>query len=107
VLYSSMELYHSDFLFYRDLSAPDPFGLLPALYGFLMYFSQRLTPVTGMDPSQAQIMRWMPVALSFLFFSVPSGLALYFCVNIVLSMLQQLYINWNYNRTAAPRAQAA
>jgi YidC/Oxa1 family membrane protein insertase len=107
VLYSSMELYHSHFLFYQDLSAPDPFGLLPTLYGALMYFSQRLTPVTGMDPAQAQVMRWMPVALCFLFFSVPSGLALYFCVNIVLSMLQQLYINWSYNKTAVAPAKAA
>jgi YidC/Oxa1 family membrane protein insertase len=101
VLLYSVDLYHSRFLVWRDLSAADPYAVLPILVGVLMFLQQRLTPMTGMDPTQAKMMRWMPLIFVFFMFGFPSGLGIYIVVNSVLSILQQWFVNRGVH--AAPK----
>ena len=81
-------------LWIRDLSAPDPFSILPVLMGASMFVMQKMTPMT-MDPTQARMMMMMPVMLSgmFIFFPVAAGLMLYWLTSNVVGVGQQLFIN--------------
>lgn len=84
-------LFHADFLYLQDLSAPDPYGILGVLIVVGMYVQQLMTPMTGMDPTQAQMMKLMPLVFGFMMFSMPSGLSLYYTLNTVLAIVQQWY----------------
>ena len=84
-------LFHADFWFLKDLSAQDPYGITGVLIVAGMYVQQLMTPMTGMDPSQQQMMKLMPLVFGFMMFSVPSGLALYYVLNTVLAIVQQWY----------------
>ncbi|MHB8173660.1 MAG: membrane protein insertase YidC [Nitrospirota bacterium] len=93
VLGNSIELRHAPFIFWlHDLSAKDPYYVLPIVMGGSMLLMQKMTP-TSMDPKQNMIMMLMPVIMTFMFINLPSGLVLYFTVSNLLSMAQQLYIN--------------
>lgn len=93
VLGNSIELRHAPFaLWLVDLSAKDPYYILPVLMGVSMFVMQKMTPTT-MEPMQAKIMMFLPIAMMFMFISLPSGLVLYFTVSNLLSMAQQFYIN--------------
>ncbi len=85
------DLFHADFLYLRDLSAPDPYGVLPTIMAIGMILQQQLTPMTGMDPAQQQMMRIMPLVFALFMFGLPSGLALYYALNTLLSIAQQWY----------------
>ena len=74
-----------------DLSAPDPYYVLPVLMGISMLMQSRLNPAPP-DPMQAKVMKIMPVAFSVMFFFFPAGLVLYSIVNNGLSIAQQWYI---------------
>lgn len=89
VLLESVELRHADFIFWiDDLSAMDPYFVLPILTGASMYLLQRLQPMTIQDPMQAKIMQYMPVAMSIFFIWFPSGLVLYWLVSNVITIIQ-------------------
>jgi len=103
VLLSAVELYHTEFLYLRDLSQPDPYMVSPALVMAIMFGQQQLMPTGNLDPAQARLMKLMPLIFGLLFFSFPSGLVVYVFVNTLLSMLQQLYIK----RTFKPKVPAA
>lgn len=93
VLLGSVELRHAPFMLWiHDLSAIDPFYVLPVLMGATMIIQTRLNP-TPPDPIQAKVMMVMPVVFSVFFFFFPAGLVLYWLVNNVLSIAQQWYIN--------------
>ncbi len=93
VLLVSIELRHAPFIFWiQDLSAKDPYYITPLLMGASMFIQQKMTPTAG-DPTQAKMMLMMPVVFTFLFLSFPSGLVIYWLVNNVLSISQQLYTN--------------
>jgi YidC/Oxa1 family membrane protein insertase len=93
VLLGSVELRHAPFFgWITDLSAIDPYYILPVLMGASMIIQTRLNPKPT-DPMQAKIMTWMPVVFSVFFFFFPAGLVLYWLVNNVLSIAQQWYIN--------------
>lgn len=93
VLLESVELRQAPFIgWIQNLTAPDPFFILPVLNGAAMVATQMLTPMAGMDPTQAKIMRIMPVAFSFMFAFFPAGLVLYWTTNASLSLLQQWII---------------
>jgi YidC/Oxa1 family membrane protein insertase len=93
VLLGSVELRHAPFFgWITDLSAIDPYYILPILMGATMLIQTRLNPKPT-DPLQAKIMTWMPVVFSVFFFFFPAGLVLYWLVNNVLSIWQQWYIN--------------
>jgi YidC/Oxa1 family membrane protein insertase len=66
--------------------------VLPVLNGLVMIATQFLTPTTGMDPTQAKMMKVMPVIFSVVFAFFPAGLVLYWTVNGALSLLQQWII---------------
>lgn len=96
VLLESVDLYQAPFILWiRDLSAPDPYYILPILMGVTMFVQQKLSPPPP-DPTQEKIMLFLPVLFTGLFLYFPSGLVLYWIVNNVLSILQQWYITRNY-----------
>jgi YidC/Oxa1 family membrane protein insertase len=74
-----------------DLSAADPYYILPVIMGLSMVVQMRLNPVPP-DPIQAKVMQIMPIAFSVIFFFFPAGLVLYSIVNNLLSIAQQWYI---------------
>lgn len=101
VLLSSVELYHTEFLYLRDLSSPDPYGVLPLIVVGLMVVQQSLTPMGNLDPAQARVMKLMPLVFGVFFFTFPSGLVVYIFVNMVLSILQQWLIKRAFTLPAA------
>ena len=93
VLVESVELRQAPFfLWIQNLTAPDPYYVLPILNAATMIATQYLTPTTGMDPVQARMMKIMPVVFSVLFAFFPAGLVLYWTVNGMTSLLQQWII---------------
>lgn len=92
VLIETVELRQADFaLWIQDLSAQDPFYLLPVLYGITMKIQQGLNPAP-VDPLQAQVMKMFPIVFTVFFLFFPSGLVLYWICNNSLSIIQQWYI---------------
>jgi YidC/Oxa1 family membrane protein insertase len=75
-----------------DLTAPDPFYILPIIMGITSVLQVKLNP-QPMDPMQAKIMMIMPIGFTVMFFFFPAGLVLYWVVNNSLSILQQWAIN--------------
>lgn len=93
VLLASVELRHAPFFgWIQDLSATDPWFILPILMGATMIIQTYLNPAPT-DPLQAKIMKIMPVVFSVFFFFFPAGLVLYWLVNNILSIAQQWYVN--------------
>jgi YidC/Oxa1 family membrane protein insertase len=92
VLLESVELRQASWcLWVTDLSAKDPFYILPVVMGLSMFFQQKMNPPPP-DPVQAKVLMFMPVFFTVLFLQFPSGLMLYWIVNNSLSILQQLFI---------------
>lgn len=92
VLLESVELRQAPFMFWiEDLSAMDPYFILPLLMGASTYLMQSLNPQVG-DPMQVKIMKLMPIMFTVLFLFFPAGLVLYWLVNNLLSIAQQTYI---------------
>ncbi|MDP1634461.1 MAG: membrane protein insertase YidC [Gallionellaceae bacterium] len=90
---SSVEMRHAPFVgWITDLSATDPYFVLPIVMGISMLIQTKLNPVPP-DPLQAKMMQIMPIAFSVIFFFFPAGLVLYSIVNNILSIAQQWYIN--------------
>ena len=82
-------------LWIHDLTAPDPFFILPILYAISMFVTTRLNPQPA-DPVQAKMMMFMPLAFSVIFIFFPAGLVLYWVVNNLISMAQQYVITKKY-----------
>ena len=102
VLMYSVELRHAPFFgWIHDLSAPDPYFILPALYTLTMIATQFLTPAQGMDPTQAKIMKVMPIVFAVMFAFFPAGLTLYYVVNGLTSVIQQWVITRSIERADA------
>tara|TARA_B100000700_G_scaffold140706_1_gene156665 strand:- start:1516 stop:3066 length:1551 start_codon:yes stop_codon:yes gene_type:complete len=103
-LRESVELRHESFFFWiQDLSAPDPFFILPVVFAALMYLTQQLNPQPpGMDPTQAQIMKFMPVMIAAIFIIMPAGLVLYSVANSAISLVQQKAMYKKYGAPSAP-----
>lgn len=94
VLYNAVELKDSAWLFWiQDLSAMDPYYILPVLMGASMYLQQRLSPATFNDPMQEKIFKLLPIVFTIFLITFPSGLILYWTVNNIFSSIQQLIIN--------------
>ena len=93
VLMESVEIRHAPFFAWiQDLSAMDPYYILPLIMGVSMYAQQKLSPQAFTDPMQQKIMQYMPVMFTFFFLWFPSGLVLYWVVNNLLSIAQQYVI---------------
>ena len=96
VLYNAIELKNSDWIFWiRDLSAIDPYFVLPVLMGVTMYLSQILTPSNFTDPMQEKVFKMLPwfFMIFFIVFPFPAGLVLYWTINNIFSIIRQLVIN--------------
>lgn len=103
VLVESVELRHAEWIFWiKDLTAMDPYFVLPVLMGLSMWAQQKLNP-TPMDPMQQKIFTWLPVVFTVFFAFFPAGLVLYWLVNNLLSIAQQYLITRRIEREAATR----
>ena len=92
-LMESVELRHSPFFgWIHDLSAQDPYYILPLLMGASMFLIQKMSPTTVTDPMQQKIMTFMPVMFTFFFLFFPSGLVLYWLVSNIVTLIQQTLI---------------
>jgi YidC/Oxa1 family membrane protein insertase len=97
VLRDSVEIRQAPFILWiNDLSARDPYFVLPAIMAGAMFVQYKLNPQVG-DPMQQKVFMFMPLAMSVTFAFFPAGLVLYWVTNTILSILQQ----WNINRRIA------
>ena len=93
VFLESVELRHAPFIFWiQDLSAMDPYFVLPVLMGVSMFIMQKMQPMTIQDPMQQKIMQYMPVVFSIFMAWFPSGLVLYWFVSNLISITQMKII---------------
>ncbi|MBI4937987.1 MAG: membrane protein insertase YidC [Nitrosomonadales bacterium] len=103
---ASVEMRYAPFFgWITDLSAADPYYVLPLIMGASMIIQTKLNP-TPPDPLQARLMQIMPIVFSVVFFFFPAGLVLYSIVNNVLSILQQWYITRGLEAEAKGAAKA-
>jgi YidC/Oxa1 family membrane protein insertase len=103
VLLESVEMRQAPFMgWINDLSARDPFFILPLIMAVAMFIQYKLNPAPP-DPVQAKVFMIMPLVMSVTFAFFPSGLVLYWVTNTVLSILQQ----WNINRRIEAQAARA
>lgn len=99
VMLYSVELYDSQFLYLQDLTSADPYGVLAIMYCVLMFIQQRMMPMGSMDPAQQKMLKLMPLIFGIFMFTFPSGLVLYFSMNILLTIFQQWLIRVQYDDT--------
>jgi len=105
VLLAAIELRHAPFILWiQDLSALDPYYVLPVLMTLTMIIQTRLNPVPP-DPVQAKVMQFMPFVFSIFFFFFPAGLVLYWLINNILSILQQWQIQRMFDRDKPAHAK--
>jgi YidC/Oxa1 family membrane protein insertase len=105
VLLAAIELRHAPFMLWiTDLSALDPYYVLPILMTVTMVVQTKLNPVPP-DPVQARVMQIMPFVFSIFFFFFPAGLVLYWLVNNILSIAQQWQIQRMFNRDKPAHAK--
>ena len=94
MLGNTIELRHAHFFYIHDLSASDPYHILPALIVITTFLVQRMTPQGGMDPQQQKMMNFMmPVMLGFISVNLSAGLCLYWVVGNLVAMLLQVFLN--------------
>jgi YidC/Oxa1 family membrane protein insertase len=107
-LQTAVEFYHTKFLWFSDLSAPDQLffhtiGPLPLILGAAMIVQQRIVPQQGMDPMQQKMMMWlMPGVFTVMMLFLPAALGVYMLTNSVLGIVQQLAIEKFFPRVGAP-----
>ncbi len=90
----ALDLRHAHWLWITDLSARDPYFLLPILMVISMFAMQRMTPQAGMDPQQQKMLQWMmPLMMGFIFFNLQAGLNLYYAETNLISIAQQAIMN--------------
>ncbi len=92
-LRNSWALHGAPFIFWiQDLSAKDPYYVLPITMGAIMFFQQKLSPQASADPAQAKMMQWMPIIFTFMFLAFPSGLVIYWLINSIWGFAQNMYL---------------
>ena len=90
----AMDLRHAPWLWVHDLSAPDPWHILPVAIIVTMLIMQRMTPQAGMDPAQQKMMNiMMPGMLGIMSWNLPSGLGLYWSAGQLIGIVQQAVMN--------------
>jgi YidC/Oxa1 family membrane protein insertase len=108
VLVESVELRQAPwFAWIQDLTARDPYFILPVINVAVMWFTQKLTPAPGMDPMQAKMMQFMPLVFGVMMAFVPSGLVLYWVTNGSLGLLQQWWMLKRHGEAATAGGGAA
>ena len=108
VLDLSIEMRHAPWMLWvRDLSARDPYYILPILMTVTMFISQKMTPMTVGDPAQQRMMMLMPLVFGFMFINFACGLVLYWLTQNVVSIGQQLIINRFLMKPGQPKGPPA
>jgi len=105
-LQGTIELRHAPwFGWITDLSAKDPYYILPVLMGVSMYLASKMTPMPATDPQQQKMMKIMPIGMAGLFMIIPypSGLAVYILTSGVVGIAQQWYLNRNHPAIAVAK----
>ena len=93
LLSTSVDLRHAPWIFWvHDLSAQDPYFILPLIMGATQFLQVYLAPQSG-DPAQRRLFLFMPVFMLIFFFTAPSGLVLYWLTNNILTIVQQAVYN--------------
>lgn len=93
MLISSIELRHAYFFgWIQDLSAKDPYYILPIVMGLMMYIFQKMSPSTINDSTQKKIVVYMPIIFALFFLWLPSGLVLYYIISNLVTFIQQKII---------------
>ena len=106
VLAVSVEMRHAPWLWVGDLTQPERFAIhfLPLIMILTSVMLQKMTPTpAGGDPSQQKMMQFMPVMMGIFFWSLSSGVVLYYLTSNLIGVAQQ----WFFNRTASPQPGAA
>jgi YidC/Oxa1 family membrane protein insertase len=89
MLANAIELRQAPFLWLHDLSAPDKWIIMPVVIVISTYLLQKMTPSSGMDPKQQQMMNlFMPLMIGYFSYAMPSGLSVYWIVGNVIGMIQ-------------------
>ncbi|GAA4856789.1 membrane protein insertase YidC [Luteimonas vadosa] len=105
VLLESVELRHAPWMLWiQDLTAPDPWFILPVLNIAVMWATQKLSPMTGMDPMQQKMMQFMPIVFGAIMIFFPAGLVLYWVTNGALGLLQQWTLIRKYSDDTPAKA---
>jgi YidC/Oxa1 family membrane protein insertase len=98
-LQTAVELYNIPFLWFPDLSRPDPYYILPFIIGGTSFFQQKLMPMQG-DPMQQKMMLYfMPAMFTVFMLFLPAGLGVYMFTNGLLGIAQQQVVEWHVRRT--------
>ncbi len=104
MLQNAIELRQAQFLWLHDLASPDKLLIMPVVIVISTYLMQKMTPSSGMDPKQQQMMTlMMPLMIGFFSYSLPSGLSVYWVVGNIIGILQQ----YTMNRTGLGREMRA
>lgn len=92
----------------QDLSARDPYYIVPVLMGISQFVVQKITPSAANEETR-KVLLWLPVLFTFLFAILPSGLVVYWLINNILQICQQLYLNkkLGLNEAVAPKKKTA
>ena len=96
MLRSAIEMRHAPWFWWiKDLSAKDPYYILPLTMGLSMYLVSKMTPMTSTDPQQQMMMKIMPVTMAGIFMISPisSGLAVYILTSSLVGIVQQVWLN--------------
>ncbi len=107
ILYMTIDLRQAPFVgWITDLSAQDPYYILPIIMGVSMVVQQKIMPTT-MDPTQAKVMLILPAFMTLLFLTFPAGLVLYWLTNNVLTIGQQVATDRYIFKTKTPSPGSA
>lgn len=107
VLVESVELRQAPWIgWIQNLTAPDPYFILPAINLAVMYLTQKLTPTPGMDPLQKKMLTFMPLVFGIMMAFFPAGLVLYWVVNGILGLAQQWWMTKKFGGHGHPNATA-
>ena len=108
-LQGTIEMRHAPwFGWIKDLSAKDPYFVLPVLMGLSMYLASKMTPMTATDPQQQAMMKFMPIGMAAMFVVIPypSGLAVYILTSGLVGVAQQWWLNRTHPLPAPEASQA-
>ena len=98
-LQHTFDLRQSPFFFWiHDLTRPDPYFILPIIMALLMLGYQKMMPMPSMDPTQAKMMKFLPIIFSVFMLVYPTGLALYVITNTVVSMIRQSLLTRHFKK---------
>ncbi|MDR0762572.1 MAG: membrane protein insertase YidC [Campylobacteraceae bacterium] len=99
MLFNTIELKNAEWILWvQDLAEKDPYFILPIAMGLTMFLQQKMTPTTFTDPMQEKIMKFLPLIFTFFFLWFPAGLTLYWFINNLFSIFQQMYVNRHFKR---------